>query len=279
MKQLRKTAFAACFVWNSLTLGKTNTPLYKNQDHAEPLQLVQHAEAKHASRYKDVSGPVIVPETLDKGFWYGLFDVGNAHNLSLIIDTGSPAVGIDPDKYKPSSASKDLNSSLTIQYITALENGCGVANISGEEYSDRVSVAGLVAQDHRFYKIVKKTPPNNETLTQLPHDGVVGLDNVEYGGDFGRPLFSQLCKQGQVKACRFGLALGTKGGGEQVWGAVDSELFHGKLSRSPVENEWSVNGSVSANSQVLIRNATIVLDSGTAGVRSFCLIEVAKNGR
>ncbi|KAK5110053.1 hypothetical protein LTR62_006297 [Meristemomyces frigidus] len=190
-------------------------------------------------------------QTLDAGFWYGSFDVGRSKNLSLLIDSGSSDVSINPDLYQPSHASVDLEITGTLGYSTVLENGCGVANVSYREYADTVSFAGLTAQNQTFAAVIAKPPPNNGTITQFPHQGIVGFSSTRANAtQLGAvPFFQTLCDDRSVKECRLGLALGTEGDGTQVLGGIDHELFDGSMvevDAAPNE-EWSFNGAVTVD--------------------------------
>ena len=206
-------------------------------------------------------------ETLDAGFWYGNFSIGASTNLSLLIDTGSDDVAVNPGLYIPSSASQNLGQSGALRYGTTEEDGCGSADIAYNTFADCVSQQGLVAENQTFGDVYATPPPNNGTITQFPHDGLVGFAGVtpnetQLGG---RPFFQTLCDQGRVEECRFGLAFGTEGVGKQIFGGVNSSLFAGKLETAAVQKQWLVNGSAIAGKEV-ISNQRIILDSGTANV-------------
>lgn len=79
-----------------------------------------------ASPVPSYSQPLL---TVDKGFWFGSFDVGLSKNLSLLIDTGSSDLAVNPDRYKSSSASVNLQRQGVLKYGTVFENGCGVAEV------------------------------------------------------------------------------------------------------------------------------------------------------
>lgn len=201
-----------------------------------------------------------------QGFWYGNFTVGLSPHLSLLIDTGSSDVAVNPGLYKASSTGENLHQTGKLQYETTQENGCGTADVAYGQYSDSMSFAGLSTAAQTFANVVSTTPPNNSTITKFPHQGIVGFageDDSELGAT---PFFTNLCESGAVPACRFGLAFGTNGTGEQVLGAVDSSLFDGSLSVAPTLSQWEINGDIAVGGKVFASNVQIVMDSGTANI-------------
>jgi len=211
----------------------------------------------------------------DGGFWFGSFDVGKANNLSLLIDvscslllqqtasvanasshrrqTGSADTLVDPGLYQASSASVDFHKSGTINYATAQPDGCGLANISYNTFQDNVTLAGLTA--HQYVgSIIKKPEPNNETITVLPHQGIVGFSAVLANETSlgGVPFFWNLCQSDAVKDCRFGLALETNGTGQQILGGIDESLFHGPLQTTSSQTySWQIGGGITVNSTIV----------------------------
>ncbi|TQN71643.1 Pepsin A, partial [Colletotrichum shisoi] len=204
--------------------------------------------------------------TLDKGFWFGSFDVGLSRNLSLVIDTGSSDLAVNPDRYKSSSASVDLQQQGVLKYGTVFENGCGVAVINYSTFNDSMSFANLSVPVQTFASVKSTPPPDNDTVTQFPHDGVAGLGSFKRSGLKATPFFHQLCDQGTVKECRFGLAFKGDGTGVQVLGEVDQTLFSGSLAKATIKDEWLVLGDVGVEGHLVAQNQTILVDSGTVNI-------------
>jgi hypothetical protein len=116
--------------------------------------------------------------------------------------------------------------------------------------------------------VIPTTPPNNGTITEFPHDGLVG-----FGGTFanetqlgGVPFFQTLCNQGVVDQCRYGIAFGTNGTGVQVLGGVDKHLVEGDFV--DVDASDTPTGSVVAGGKKVLTDQLLVFDSGTANVSS-----------
>lgn len=218
------------------------------------------------------ASPRSVPLHLDGGFWFGSFDVGESKNLSLLIDTGSSDLIVNPGLYKPSSKSVNLNRSTELEYGTAQSNGCGFADIKAAEYTDQVSVAGYTVKNQTFGTVIKTPPPDNSTITQFPGQGIVGLMGVTRSDTVtgGVPFFQHLCNRNIVPECRFGLALGTNGKGKQVVGGFDSSLFHGTPVTTPLYHrfEWVIDGGLDPALGVKQTQLQqhILLDVGTSNV-------------
>jgi cathepsin D len=116
--------------------------------------------------------------------------------------------------------------------------------------------------------VVSTPPPNNGTITEFPHQGLVGFggtaaDQTQLGGT---PFFQNLCDQKVVDQCRYGLAFGTNGTGVQVLGGVDEHLVSGSFVYSDVSS--NLLGSVVADGKTILTDQIIILDSGTANVSS-----------
>lgn len=123
-------------------------------------------------------------------FWYGSFDIEESKNLSLLLDTGSGDFAVNPDLYKPSSDSKNLNHTGQLEYTTLQKDGCGMAKLKYSAYSDSVSMVNLISENQTFASIGKL----NGTFTQFPHEGIGGMVGES---TFGRvPWFKNLCSQG-----------------------------------------------------------------------------------
>ena len=99
----------------------------------------------------------------------------------------------------PSSASEKLKGHGVLNYDTAQANGCGFAKIKYHTFADDVSFAGHEAQNQTFALVIKNKPPNKQTITKFPHQGIVGMSGTtkRYGLAGGTPFFQTLCNQGK----------------------------------------------------------------------------------
>ena len=120
------------------------------------------------------------------------------------------------------------------------------------------------------------TPPNKQTVSVFPHQGLVGFGGTKASETQlgGVPFFQQLCDQGVVEECRFGLAYGTSGKGKQILGGVDHSLFDGPLHKSPVNLAVGTTVAIQGDLVYFDKNGdhkrvadqSIVFDSGTSNV-------------
>ncbi|KAK1809749.1 hypothetical protein LTR12_015908 [Friedmanniomyces endolithicus] len=221
-------------------------PLKQNAKGASIAQQSYHAAARRHSGY------AVALETLDGGFWYDSFNVGATRNLSLLIDTGSSDVSINPDLYKPSPSSSDLHQDGVLSYSTVEEDGCGTANVAYHTYADAVSFAGLTACNQTFAVVIAKPPPNIGTITQFPHKGIVGFSRT-------------IAKATQLDAVPFFQTLVQR---RQLHGAPDRNSYVGHLVTVDADtNEgFAFDGAITANGVTTSMGATIIPDSGTANI-------------
>lgn len=129
-------------------------------------------------------------------------------------------------------------------------------------YLDEVTFGGITANNQTIGSVISSSPAGNV----IPHDGIVGFAGQIVSGFNSTPFFHNLCAEGHVKECRFGLALKTNGTGKMVLGEADKNLYKGELSVAPIIEEWFLSGDVAFNGQVIAPNAFIELDSGTANI-------------
>lgn len=253
-------------VITSATVSAIHVPLRQARSSADRSDIDVAHHSLHSVLKHTLASKAATPNTLDGGFWYGSFDVGSGTNLSLLIDTGSSDTAVNPEKYKPGKNSVNGNRSGHLRYSTTQANGCGNGDMTYNVFSDSVSLAGLTVPAQTLAWVQKTTPPDNGTITQFPHDGLVGFGDVSSSSLGATPFFNGLCNNKAVPACQFGLAFKTDGTGTQVLGEVDKSLFNGSLTTVPVSSPWTVRGDIVVGNTVIAKNQNILLDSGTANV-------------
>lgn len=180
-------------------------PLTQRRGQGNLMSQALQAARKHEDHH-DTSYLPIEPANGDGGFWYGTFDVGESKNLSLLIDTASQDVAVNPTRYKPTPESQNLHENGSLVYDTTQVNGCGTANISYSVYADTVSMAGLESRNQTLANVIRTRPGRKGVLTRFPHDGLVGFAGTSANETqpSGIPFLQNLCDQGQVEECRFG---------------------------------------------------------------------------
>ncbi|KAJ5900153.1 acid protease [Penicillium taxi] len=195
-------------------------------------------------------------------FWFGSFNVGNSRNLTLLIDTGSSDVIINPGYYRRGSASVNIHKNFTNTYGSTESDGSGTGTVTGSLYNDTVSFGSFHA-----HQTVGSASAGASGDALIPADGIVGFAGLEesaFGG--ASPFFHSLCDQGLVSACRFGVILWDDGKGTQVLGALDKSLFKGELTTTSIIQEWVMWADIALNGRIIERNAIVELDTGTATI-------------
>lgn len=162
------------------------------------------------------------PAGLDSAlYWYSSFSVGDSGPLSLLVDTGSSDILIDPGYYKPSTNVKPyITKKYAIEYEGVTKAGEGFELINGTALLDNVTVGGLTVKHqalanitaYKFFDLDGAQAPHRA----LARDGIIGFGS-QNGSTFtpqAESWFYNLCAQKSVDECRFGLAFG-----ECLWGS------------------------------------------------------------
>ncbi|KAE8445245.1 hypothetical protein EG329_013617 [Mollisiaceae sp. DMI_Dod_QoI] len=194
------------------------------------------------------------------GFWFGDFVVGASTNLSMLIDTGSGDVIVNPGKYKSSQSSKALNTTFSNSYGTTSGDGTGNGTVVGSLYFDEVSLGSLTATQ----MIGSATGP-----AVIPNDGIVGFSGPLFWQfpDNSTSFMQSLCTQGKVSDCRFGLALEDENTGSLIMGELDTEMYTGNLTVAPIYiTGWATLMDLAVNGTIVAQDLTVELDSGTATI-------------
>ncbi|OBT86051.1 hypothetical protein VE02_05528 [Pseudogymnoascus sp. 03VT05] len=215
---------------------------------------------------------------IEAGFWYADFTVGGASNLSLLIDTGSGDIVVNPGIYVPGKTSGNLNTSFENTYGTRSKDGTGSATVStsiqpwsdaddktrkivGDLYSDEVTFGGLKAT--QIVGSANGTSP-------LEKSGIAVFSGQRFNqfpaSSNATPFFQSLCDQKKVSQCRFGLALSDDGTGTQILVELDTSLYSGDLIVAPIIKNWVLFGDPVVAGEVQERDMLIELDSGTATI-------------
>lgn len=232
-----------------------------------------------ATRTKDngSSKPLLtIPLVFGEGFWFGNFTAGDAIDLSLLIDTGSSDIYVNPDLYKPSSESHTVNQTVSMSFITTKPDGCGEMILKSHVVTDKLIVGPYTATNQSIGTVMDIPQPNNDTITKFPGQGIIGLlgesaDDSSFGGT---PFFQHLCDEGQVDECRFGLGLETSGTGSLSLGGVDRSLLSGDMATAPIYGQqWIIQGGLPLDILDVGVQQSMFLDSGTSNVSvSFTLL-------
>ncbi|EIW85947.1 Asp-domain-containing protein [Coniophora puteana RWD-64-598 SS2] len=201
--------------------------------------------------------------------WYGSISVGTpAKTYTVDFDTGSsdlflpgPSCGSTCSghtKYDPSSSStsKSTGKSFSLAY------GDG-STVSGTQYTDTVSIAGLTATGQRLG--AAKTYSSGFESSEFPADGLLGMAFQSISDYNASPVFQSLVSQGETSSSVFGFKLTSSDAGLTV-GGVDSSAYTGSFHYTPVTQEgyWQVTAdSINGGGSEVLTNVDAIVDSGT----------------
>ncbi|KAG6000132.1 hypothetical protein E4U54_001537 [Claviceps lovelessii] len=204
----------------------------------------------------------------DQGFWFSNFTVGASQNLELLVDTGSTSVIVNPGLYRPSPGGIITGKPFQISYGTTNSDGTGDVTANGTVYKDIVSQHGggakLVVRHQGLGDIRWPASP-----APLPHDGIVGFCGSAESSALGEtPFIHNLCDQGALSACRFGLALHTNLTGDIYYGALPTDLLAHDLVSAPIHREWTIRDALALtlDGKTIRPSVNISTDSGRAVV-------------
>ncbi|KAI0318418.1 acid protease [Amylostereum chailletii] len=213
--------------------------------------------------------------------WYGKISVGTpAKSFTVDFDTGSSDLflpGTDCDSscsghatYDPSSSSSStaLNKDFSLSY------GDG-STVSGDQYTDTVSIAGLTAKAQTLG--AAKTYSSGFESSNFPADGLLGMGFKSISDYNADPPFQSFIAAGATDSPVFGFKL-SDSGAELYLGGTNSKLYSGDFTYVPVTQEgywqvaldaFSVNGdSVVSSTSSIIDTGTTLIIGDTASVKS-----------
>ncbi|KAF9221231.1 acid protease [Gyrodon lividus] len=202
--------------------------------------------------------------------WYGTISVGTPPNTFTVdFDTGSSDLFLPGPNcgsscsghtvYDPSSSSTSMNLGTTFNHTY----GDG-SNVSGEQYSDTVSIVGLTATSQTLGAAEEYS--SGLESSQFPADGLMGMAFQSISNYDASPVFQTLVSQGQTDEPVFAFKLATSGS-ELYIGGTNSALYTGDFRYIPVTQEgyWEVNmDSVDGNGQTVLSNIDSIIDTGTS---------------
>ncbi|KAH8997791.1 acid protease [Lactarius hatsudake] len=204
--------------------------------------------------------------------WYGSITVGTpAVTYTVDFDTGSSDLflpGSDCDStcsghtlYDPSSssASSDVGKTFKLQY------GDG-STVSGEQYTDTVTLAGFKASKQRLGAAT--TYSSGFQSDRFPADGLLGMGYESLSSYGASPVFQSLVSQGQVSTPVFSFYF-AESGSELLIGGTNQNHFTGSFTYMPVTTQgyWQGSfGGISVNGKTVIGGQGAIIDTGTTQV-------------
>ncbi|KAI0081508.1 acid protease [Panus rudis PR-1116 ss-1] len=206
----------------------------------------------------------------DGSLWQGDISVGTPlQRYTVDFDTGSS------DLFLPSSTCKtnceghklyNTSSSSTAadRHMTfTLEYGDG-SQVSGEQYTDTVSIAGLTATKQTIG--AASTYSSGFAPDNFPPDGLLGMGYQSISEYNAPPFFQTLVAQGKTTQPVFAFKL-AETGSELFLGGVNPKLFSGSFTYAPVtvQGYWQVDmDSVTVDTSTPVNGPiAAIIDTGT----------------
>lgn len=193
---------------------------------------------------------------------------GSETQYVLLVDSGSSNTWIGNNKpYVMTSTSNDTGLSVAISY--------GSGNMTGKQYTDRVSLATGLTVEHQSIGVVNDSNFGNDD------DGIIGLGPV--GLTVGTlsdkeqsvpTVQDNLYNDGTIDDNVIGISFAptsiqNDNNGQITFGGVDDTKFIGPLdyvditTRKPASEFWGVDASARYGNTTLLVDATAVVDTGT----------------
>ncbi|KAI0044494.1 acid protease [Auriscalpium vulgare] len=227
-----------------------------------------HPSARHLKKRATTGADSLIDDV--SHIWYGTISVGTpAKQYTVDFDTGSSNLFL-PDSscgstcsghtlYTPSksSTSKDLKKTFRQAY------GDG-SSVTGAQYSDTVSIAGLTATGQTLGSA--KTYSTGFESSRFPADGMLGLAFESLSHYHAKPLFQSLIAAGKVADASFGFHLAPSGS-ELFIGGVNDQLYSGNFTTVDVTTPayWQTTfDSISVDGQQVVGSTAAIVDTGTA---------------
>jgi len=200
--------------------------------------------------------------------WTGLVQIGTpGQTFSVDFDTGSadfwvPSVECTarPCRSKNTYNASASSTGMKLPELFKINYGDG-SSTAGDQYEDRVQMAGLTVANQTFAAVSTLT----DSFQQNPTDGVFGLAYPSISHLKAPSFIENAFRQGLIPSMMFSLKLAREGG-ELYVGGVNPARFVGQLEAHPVIHQayWQIgNGSVHVNGQDIAQNGQMIIDSGT----------------
>jgi len=192
-------------------------------------------------------------------------------SFTVDIDTGSsdlflplPTCGSNCSghtSYDPnaSSTAQNLLQTFSLKY----EDG---STVSGEQYSDVVSIAGLTAKSQTLGAATQYSAGFESD--HFPADGLIGMAFQSISVYNASPPLQTLFSEGVITSQVFGLKIATSGS-ELFLGGTNSSLYTGNFTWAPltVEGYWQASfNSITVNGKSAVGSTAAIFDSGTTQI-------------
>ncbi|TFK51942.1 Asp-domain-containing protein [Heliocybe sulcata] len=234
----------------------------KNTGMKHPLDAGNNGLSKRKSSSVDLTDD-------SQELWYGQISIGTPPKTYTVdFDTGSSdlflpgsdchtnCAGHKVYNANASSTSADVHKSFSLAY------GDG-STVSGEQYNDTVTIAGLTAKQQRLG--AASTYSSGFSKENFVPDGLMGMGYQSISEYNAPPVFSSLVAQGQTSQPVFSFKL-ARSGSQLTIGGSDSSLYTGGLTCIPVTQQgyWqTVMDNVKVNGNRVTNSIHAIIDTGT----------------
>jgi cathepsin D len=199
--------------------------------------------------------------------WIGAISVGTPPvQYTVDFDTGSSDLFLPGENcdstcsghtpYNPaaSSTSTDLGKTFSLQY------GDG-STVTGEEFTDTVSIAGLTATNQTLGAATQYS--SGFESANFPADGLMGMGFQSISEYNAPPVFQSLVAAGQTDSPVFAMKLSASGA-ELTLGGTNSALFTGDITFVPVTQQgyWQTTfDALNVAGQGVVGSTPCIVDS------------------
>ncbi|KAG5944637.1 hypothetical protein E4U53_006863 [Claviceps sorghi] len=203
----------------------------------------------------------------DHHYLFTHVSVGDSQDLELIVSTRTPALMLNPGRYKPSAKSVDAkesfvsgSSELDLWVPTSWKRSV-ILQAHAKIFNDAVFPSG-----NPGLTVPQQSVGVTQSFENLGflHDGIFGLTRHSVQDPFNQNSFMEnLCNQGTISSCRFGIALRTDLTGNIFYGAVPTDLLANPIVSVAAGNSWYLYGktSVSLNDKTIDDTINLTFDT------------------
>ncbi len=186
------------------------------------------------------------------------FDTGS----SDLFLPGTKCTGVNCQGHKLFNTGKS-RTAIDQKKTFSLAFGDG-STVSGEQFDDTVTIAGLTATGQRVGAASRYSA--SLSVAEFPPDGLMGMGFQQISDFNAPPVFQTLVSEKKVTSSVFGFTL-LESGSELFLGGTDTSKFTGSLAFTPVTEVgfWEINfNGASVGTKSIFTTATdSIVDTGT----------------
>ncbi len=188
------------------------------------------------------------------------FDTGS----SDLFLPGTKCTGVNCQGHKLFNTTESTSAVDQKETFSLFFTGGSGSTVSGEQFDDTVTIAGLTATSQRIGAASAYSA--GFSLAVSPPDGLMGMGFQQISDFNAPPVFQTLVSEKKVTSSVFGFTL-LESGSELFLGGTDTSKFNGSLAFSPVTEVgfWEINfNGVSVGNESIFKTATdSIVDTGS----------------